>query len=115
MQTALGAAGCTMDHRGWGLAGIALFSVMMCTILISEMAVLKRDEALGMGDGARRFAAVTLCAWPLMAGLFTMAIANVRPPHVHKRFMSLLLISMFAPGTGPVFLTRFPPHGAVAP
>jgi hypothetical protein len=103
-----------MDHRAWGLAGIALFSVMMCTILITEMAVLKRDEALGMGDAARRFAAVTLCAWPLMAGLFTMAIVNIRKPTVHKRFMTLLMIGMLTPAIARVFLTLFAPPGAGA-
>jgi hypothetical protein len=80
VQTAMVAAGRTPDHRAWGLAGIALFSVLLCTILVTEMAVLKRDAALGMGDAARRFAAVTLCAWPLMAGIFTLAIINVRRP-----------------------------------
>jgi hypothetical protein len=115
VQTALITARRTLDHRAWGLAGIALFSVLMCTILVTEMAVLKRDGALGMGDGARRFAAVTLCAWPLMAGLFTMAIANIRRPHVHKRFMMLLMIGMLTPAIARVFLTLFAPPGVEGP
>src|ERR1700738_4053020 len=97
VQTALIAARRTMDHRAWGLAGIALFRLLLWPILVTETAVLKRDGALGMGDGARRFAAVTLCAWPLMAWLFTMAIANIRRPQVHKRFMMLLMIGMLTP------------------
>src|SRR3981081_1276763 len=112
LQTALVSARHTMDHRAWGLAGIALFSVLMCSILVAEMAVLKRDEALGMGGAARLFAAVTLCAWPLMAGLFAMAIANVRRPHVHKRFMMLLMIGMMTPAIARVFLTLLAPPGA---
>jgi hypothetical protein len=115
VQTALIAARRTMNHRAWGLAGIALFSVMMCSILVAEMAVLKRDEALGMGDAARRFAAVTLCAWPLMAGLFTLAIANIRRPYVHKRFMMLLMIAMMTPALARIFLTLFAPPGAGGP
>ena len=115
VQTALITARRTMDHRAWGLAGIALFSILMCTILVTEMAVLKRDGALGMGDGARRFAAVTLCAWPLMAGLFAMAIANIRRPHVHKRFMTLLMIGMMTPALARVFLTLFAPPGVEGP
>src|SRR5258708_17324419 len=93
IQTALVAARRTMDHRAWGLAGIALFSVMMCTILITEMAVLKRDDAAGMGDAARRFASVTLFGWSLMAGLFThtnVTIANT--PH-KPTFQQLLTVS----------------------
>jgi hypothetical protein len=115
VQTALITARRTLDHRAWGLAGIALFSILMCTILVTEMAVLKRDGALGMGDGARRFAAVTLCAWPLMAGLFTMAIANIRRPDVHKRFMMLLMIGMLTPAIARVFLTLFAPPGVEGP
>lgn len=114
VQTALVAARRTLDHRAWGLAGIALFSILMCTILVTEMAVLKRDEALGMGDAARRFAAVTLCAWPLMAFIFTMAIANIRRPQVHKRFMMLLLIGMLTPAIARVLLTFLAPPGAGA-
>jgi hypothetical protein len=114
IQTSLVAARRTMDHRAWGLAGIALFSVMMCTILVTEMAVLKRDEALGMGDAARRFAAVTLCGWPVMAGIFTMAIVNIRRPPVHKRFMMLLMIGIMTPAIARVFLTLIAPPGAGA-
>jgi hypothetical protein len=114
-QTALVSARRTMDHRAWGLAGIALFSVLMCTILVTQMAVLKRDGALGMGDAARRFAAVTLCAWPMMAALFTMAIVNIRRPHVHKRFMMLLMIGMLTPAIARVFLTLFAPPGVAGP
>jgi hypothetical protein len=113
MQTALVAYGRTMDHRSWGLAGIALYSVMMCSILVAQMAVLKRADAQGMGDAARRFAAVSLCAWPLMAGIFTLAIVNVKRPQVHKRLMQLLIIGMLTPAIARVFLTLFAPPGAV--
>jgi hypothetical protein len=112
VQTALVATQRTMNHRAWGLAGIALFSVLMCTILVTEMAVIKRDEALGMGDAARRFAAVTLCGWPMMAGFFTMAIVNIRKSPVHKRFMTLLMIGMMTPAIARVFLTLLAPPGA---
>src|SRR5258708_794921 len=112
IQTALVAARRTMDHRAWGLAGVALFSVMMCTILITEMAVLKRDDAAGMGDAARRFAAVTLCGWPLMAGLFTLAFVDIRKPPIHKRFMTLLMIGMLTPALARGFLTLSGPPGA---
>lgn len=114
VQTALVASGRTPDHRSWGLAGIALFSVIACAILVGEMAVIKRDEAAGMGDAARRFAAVTLCAWPLMVGLFAMAIANTRRPQIHKRVMTLLMAAMMTPAIARVFLTFLAPVGAAA-
>jgi hypothetical protein len=114
VQTALVAYGRTMDHRNWGLAGIALFSVMMCVILVTQMAVLKHANALGFGDAARRFAAVTLCAWPMMAVFFTLAIVNIRHPQVHKRLMLLLMIAMLTPAIARVFLTVLAPPGAAS-
>jgi hypothetical protein len=110
VQTALVASRRTMDHRAWGLAGIALFSVLVCMILVGEMAVLKRDDALGMGEASRRFAAVTLCGLPLMIGFFALAIVNVRRPEVHKRLMLLLMASMMTPAIARVFLTVLAPH-----
>jgi hypothetical protein len=115
VQTALVAAGRTPDHRAWGLAGIALFSVMMSSVLVGELVVIKRDEALGMGDAARRFAAVTLCAWPLLAGIFTLAIVNVRRSQVHKRLMLLLMIALMTPALARVFIALFSPPGTVGP
>lgn len=114
IQTALVASGRTMDHRSWGLAGIALFTVIACAVLVGEMAVLKRDEAVGMGEASRRFAAVTLCAWPLMVGLFTLAIVKIRRPEVHKRLMVLLMASMMTPAIARVFITLLAPPGATA-
>ena len=111
-QTALVAAGRTMDHRSWGLAGIAFFSVILCAILVGLMAVLKQNDALGTGDAARRFSAVTLCSWPLMVSFFALAIANVARPQVHKRLMLLLMAGMMTPAIARVFLTILAPPGA---
>ena len=113
IQAWLVASGRTIDHRSWGLAGIALFTAIACAVLVGEMAVLKRDEALGMGDAARRFAAVTLCGWPLMVGLFTLAIVYIRRPDVHKRLMTLLMIAILTPAIARVFITFFAPPGTV--
>lgn len=114
VQTSLVAAGRTLDHRSWGLAGIALFTLIAFAILVGQLAVIKRAEATGMGDAARRFAAVTLCAWPLMVALFTLAIVNIRRPQVHKRLMVLLMAAMMTPAIARVFLTFFAPPGALS-
>jgi hypothetical protein len=115
LQTTLIATGRTMDHRNWGLAGIALFSFVLSSILVGQMAILKAADARGMGDAARRFSAVALCAWPLMAGFFAMAIAYSRRPQIHKRWMVLLLTGMMTPAIARVFLTLFAPPGADGP
>jgi hypothetical protein len=112
IQTTLVATGRTMDHRNWGLAGIALFSFVLCSVLVGQMAILKTADARGQGDAARRFSAVALCAWPIMAGFFAMAIANLRRPQIHKRWMVVLLTGMMTPAIARVFLTLFAPPGA---
>ncbi|MFC5526818.1 hypothetical protein ACFPPA_13835 [Rhodanobacter ginsengisoli] len=112
VQTTLVASHRTLNHRTWGLAGIALFSTIACMILVTEMAVLKLAEARGMGEAARHFAAVPLCAWPLLVGFFTLAIVNIRRPDVHKRLMTLLMIGMMTPAIARVFLTVLAPAGA---
>lgn len=107
VQTALVASGHTMQHRSWGLAGISLFSVLAVGILVGQEAVLKRNEALGFGDAARRFAAVSLCGWPVLVGTFTLAIVNIRRPQVHKRLMILLMTGMMTPALARVFVALF--------
>jgi hypothetical protein len=114
-QTLLVARGRTLDHRAWGLAGIALFTAMMCSILVGEEAVLARNQALGFGDAALRFSAVTLTAWPVMAVIFALAIVNIRKPETHKRLMTLLMIGIMTPAIARVFLTLFAPPGAAGP
>jgi hypothetical protein len=115
VQTALVAAGRTLKHRAWGLAGISLFTAMMCSILVGQEAVLARNAALGYGDAALRFSAVTLTAWPLMAVLFILAIVNIRKPESHKRLMTLLMIGIMTPALARLFLTFFAPPGSVGP
>src|ERR1700712_172756 len=111
-QTALVASGRTMSHRSWGLFGIALFSVMVCSIIATRVTLLKLEDAHGVGDAGRRFSAVALLALPLMIGLFTAAIVNIRKPEVHKRLMYVLMASMMTPAIARVFLTLLAPPGA---
>jgi hypothetical protein len=115
VQSVLVATGRTLKHRAWGLAGISLFTAMMCSILAGQEAVLARNAALGYGEAALRFSAVTLTAWPLMAIFFTLAIVKIRQPEAHKRFMTLLMIGIMTPAIARLFLTFFAPPGLVGP
>ena len=112
VQTWLVASGRTLSHRSWGLFGIALFSVMMCSIIATRVTLLRLEDAQGVGDAGRRFSAVALLALPLMIGLFATAIANIRKPEVHKRLMYVLMASMMTPAIARVFLTLLAPAGA---
>ena len=112
LQTALIASGRTPSHRAWGLAGISLFSVLVCSIIATRVTLLNLEDSHGMGDAGRRFSAVAILALPLMIGLFAAAIANIRRPEVHKRLMYVLLASMMTPAIARVFLTLFAPPGA---
>jgi hypothetical protein len=112
VQTAWIASGRTATHRAWGLAGIALFSVLICSIIATRLTLLRLDDAKGLGDASRRFSAVVFVALPFMIGLFAAAIANVRKPETHKRLMYVLMASMMTPAIARVFLTFLAPPGA---
>ena len=98
--------------RDVGLAGISLFSVLICSIIATRITLLRLEDARGLGDASRRFSAVVFVALPLMIGLFAAAIANVRKPETHKRLMYVLMASMMTPAIARVFLTLLAPAGA---
>lgn len=114
LQSTFVAAGHVSNHRNWGLAGISLFTLVICSVLVGQVAVIKAAESQGFGDAARRFSAVALCALPLMAGLFALAIANTHRPEMHKRWMVLLMSAMMTPAIARVFLTFFAPPGTTS-
>jgi hypothetical protein len=112
MQTALVASGRTPAHRAWGIVGVSLFSVLVCSILVTKITLMRIDELRGFGIETRRFAAVTFGALPLMIGLFAFSIANVRRPEIHKRVMFVLMAGMMTPAVARVLLTLLAPPGA---
>jgi hypothetical protein len=112
IQTAWIASGRTATHRAWGLAGISLFSVLVCSIIATRITTLRLDDARGLADASLRFSAVVFVTLPLMIGLFAAAIANVRKPETHKRLMFVLMASMMTPALARIFLTFLAPPGA---
>lgn len=111
-QTAWVASGRTAVHRSWGLAGISLFTLVICSILVFLVTVLRLGEAHGFGDANRRFAAVTFCGVLMMIALFIPALANIRRPEIHKRLMYSLMAGMMTPAIARVFLAFLAPPGA---
>jgi len=113
-QTAWIASGRIAMHRAWGLAGISLFSLLICSIIATRVVTMKIEDAQGVGEAGRHFSAVVFVSLPLMIGLFIAAIANVRKPEVHKRLMYVLMASMMTPALARLFLTFLAPPGAAA-
>lgn len=114
VQAWLVARGRTIDHRDWGQAGIALFTLVICTILATQLAILQRADLAGYGDAARRFAAVPLLGVPVMVGLFAAAIAFVRRPDIHRRLMVVLMAGFMSPAIARMFIFFLVPGGSAA-
>jgi hypothetical protein len=114
-QTALVASGRTMNHRTWGMAGIALFSVMLCSTAALEINSMNAADHAGFGDAGRRFAVVTFTTIALLMVLFAAAIANVRRPDVHKRLMLLVMVVLVQPAVARMFALLFATPGAHGP
>jgi hypothetical protein len=113
LQTAWVASGRVPTHRAWGLFGISLFSVVICSIIALKITVIRVDDARGLGDASRRFSAVAFCGIPVMVGLFALAIANVRKPETHKRLMYVLMTGLMIPALARVFIAFLAPPGAL--
>lgn len=112
LQTAWVASGRVATHRAWGLFGIALFSLMLCSIIATKITLIRLDDARGFGDASRRFSAVAFLTLPYMIGLFWLAIANVRRPEIHKRLMFVLMANLMTPAIARVMLVLFFGGGA---
>jgi hypothetical protein len=112
-QSAWIASGRTAMHRAWGTAGIALFTAVICSILVTKVVLMRLDEARGYGEAGRRFSAVAICSLPIMVTLFIAALANVRKPDVHKRLMYSMMCGLMIPAFARVCILLLAPPGAL--
>ena len=110
-QTGWVASGRVARHRNWGLAGISLFTLVICSIIVFKIRNLHVDEAHGFGEASRRFAAITFFGVAQMVVMFVAAIANLRRPEIHKRLMYSLMAAMTIPAIARVFIVLFAPPG----
>lgn len=115
VQTALVATGRTPNHRQWGLAGISLATAMGITIVLAALNSIKVAQGIGMGDEARRFTIVSLSGLALFVIFLTLAIANVRNPEVHKRWMLLAMVPLSHAAMARLFMKAFAPADAKGP
>jgi hypothetical protein len=102
-QTALAANGHLDHHRAWGLVGISLATAVVFMGLAAALNTLSTALAAGYGDSALAFFIVPVSAIGLFAGFIVAAIANIRRPQAHKRFMMLATISLLQAAMARVF------------
>jgi hypothetical protein len=103
-QTALVASGRTLRHRAWGMAGIAWFSVMMCSTLALVIHSMRVEAALPIN-------VVSLITIVLASALFAGAIANVSRPDVHKRLMVLVMVVLLQAAVARLVVLPLSPPG----
>jgi hypothetical protein len=112
-QTGWVASGRIATHRNWGLAGISLFTLMICSIVVFKIVDMRINDAHGFGDAARRFSAITFFGAFSMIVMFVAALANLRRPEIHKRLMYSLMAALMIPAIARVFITLFAPPGVL--
>jgi hypothetical protein len=82
------------QHRAWGLFGISLATAMLFMGLAVAIEGLRNRVEAGFSDAARAFVITPVSAVVLFAALVTAAIANIRRPEWHKRFMLVATASI---------------------
>jgi hypothetical protein len=76
----------------------------MCSIAALGILAIRSADAAGSGETARRFAVVTFLGWALLALFFALAIANIRRPESHKRYMVLAMIAILSPASARILI-----------
>jgi len=102
-QSSLVTRGKVRSHRDWGLFGIALASVLTVVALSVAITAMNVRIAAGYGDPARSFLIVPLSAIGLFAGFTAAAIANVKRPEWHRRFMIVGTVCLIQAALARVF------------
>jgi hypothetical protein len=114
-QSWLAASGQVTRHRTIGMIGISLATAMTIFGFLVAVNVMKRSAAAGLANEGIAFAIVPLSGIAFFAVVFTLAIANVRRPEIHKRLMLLAGISLLDAAVARWFLTFLAPPGPLGP
>ncbi len=114
-QALLVANGRTPDHRQWGMAGIAVATAMVISVLLAVQSSYVRAAAIGMEPQARAFSSVSLTGIALFAILFTLAVRNIRRPDVHRRLMYCASVPLLQAAVARWFQVALTPPGVVGP
>jgi len=108
-----------LDHRTWGVLGIAIVTAMV--FIVTTIVSLRIAQVSTPGQSADLVRAVRAFEWVNMVELmfivtvFTLAIVEIRRPEVHKRLLLLMTISMMGAPIARWFQVLLaPPPGADA-
>lgn len=102
-QSMLVNRGSLAQHRAWGLFGISLASVLtvVAVIVAIESMITKLDQ--GQGNPVRAFLIVPLSGILMFAGFTAAAVANIRRPEWHRRFMIVGTVALLGAAMARVF------------
>jgi hypothetical protein len=113
VQSALPSTGNVRLHRGLGMVGISLVTLMVVVGPLAALNSLKTAVAFNVADAGEAFTIVPLVGIATFAVLMAAGFANIRSPEVHKRLMLVATTSiMGAPVARPFLawvLTDLPP------
>ena len=116
VQTKLAASRKLTRHRELGVVGVSLATAMVFVGIATAINRIGESEAAGFGDAARAFSVVPLTGILFFAVVFTIALANVKRPDVHRRLMLIATISILNAAVGRLFILMLGgPPPSVAP
>jgi hypothetical protein len=114
-QSWLVATGRAADHRQWGMAGIAVATAMVISVLLAVLNCYSAAARIGMEPQARAFSSVSLIGILWFATLFTLAIRNIRNPDVHRRLMYGASVPLLQAAVARWFQVALTPPGVSGP
>jgi len=115
VQTSLVPAGRVALHRQVGLIGISLASIITLMGFLAALNSLRTAVAMGDAKAGEAFLSVPLLVIVTFAVLFTLAVANIRRPELHKRLMLLATVSLLNAPVARPFLTYIYPVKSTPP
>ena len=102
-QSTLVTRGYIARHRDWGLFGISLASVLTVVAMMVAIQSMSDKLAHGAGDAVRSFLVVPLSGIVMFAGFTVAAVANIRRPEWHRRFMIVGTVALLGAAMARVF------------
>jgi len=115
LQTWLVNSGRSFAHREWGMLGVAIATAMIFSVFATVIFRIQQLTPLGAGPAIRAFSWVQVSGMLFFGAAFSLAIARVREPEVHKRLMLLATISLLDAPIARWFLTFLAPPAPPGP